>query len=230
MRRAFTLIELLVVIAIIAILAAILFPVFAAAKQSAKRTSCLSNVTQIGKATVMYLGDYDDLMPWVPDAELQMTPPVNSGGKKYCAMGSFMPLIFPYSKNTQIWLSPANSLFKDGDWRSHFASPWREGGQDYPDKGWSNFISDKLAELDPNQARFTRARSPEQVATARGTSVSDEEWLMTPFFERNWWSYARSLWRVGGSEPPSTGWSAHHGGRNQLYLDMHAKWMKRDIQ
>jgi prepilin-type N-terminal cleavage/methylation domain-containing protein len=60
MKRGFTLIELLVVIAIIAILAAILFPVFAQAKEAAKRTSCLSNSNQLGKAMLMYMGDNDD--------------------------------------------------------------------------------------------------------------------------------------------------------------------------
>ena len=66
MRRGvgFTLIELLVVIAIIAILAAVLFPVFARARESARQTKCLSNLSQLCKAAYMYADDYDHLLPW----------------------------------------------------------------------------------------------------------------------------------------------------------------------
>jgi len=63
-RRGFTLIELLVVIAIIAILAAILFPVFAQAREQARSISCLSNQKQIGTACMMYLQDYDEVYPY----------------------------------------------------------------------------------------------------------------------------------------------------------------------
>ena len=62
-RRGFTLIELLVVIAIIAILAAILFPVFAKAREKARQTSCLSNLKQLGLSFLMYAQDYDELLP-----------------------------------------------------------------------------------------------------------------------------------------------------------------------
>lgn len=63
MKKAFTLIELLVVIAIIAILAAILFPVFAQAKEAAKKTQAISNVKQMGTSTLIYAADYDDTFP-----------------------------------------------------------------------------------------------------------------------------------------------------------------------
>jgi prepilin-type N-terminal cleavage/methylation domain-containing protein len=62
-RRAFTLIELLVVIAIIVILAAILFPIFAAAREKARMTSCVNNMAQVGRAFMMYVGDWSDKFP-----------------------------------------------------------------------------------------------------------------------------------------------------------------------
>ncbi len=97
--RGFTLIELLVVIAIIAILAAILFPVFAQAKEAAKQTTCLSNEKQIGLATMMYATDCDDhYMAWAA-----LNQPVN-GGNTW-----FMPPEMqtkPYIKNDQIWTCP----------------------------------------------------------------------------------------------------------------------------
>jgi prepilin-type N-terminal cleavage/methylation domain-containing protein/prepilin-type processing-associated H-X9-DG protein len=75
-RSGFTLIELLVVIAIIAILAAILFPVFAQAKEAAKKTSCLSQIKQIGTASMLYAGDYDDYAaPMMTSPELMFGTP-----------------------------------------------------------------------------------------------------------------------------------------------------------
>ena len=229
-RAGFTLIELLVCIAIIAILAAMLLPALARAKQSAKRSACLSNLHQIGVGTTMYLGEFNDRMPWVPDEHLQLTPPVNSSGKRYNSMGSFMPGLHPYLGEVRVWLCPNTPLKTNESWLAHFASAWKEDGADRAEKGWGNYISDKLAELNPEQARFLRGRTPESVAVKRGSSVSDEEWLMSPFFEKPWWSGFKGQWSIGSSEPPPGGWSAHNGGRNQLYLDLHAGWVRKNIE
>jgi len=89
MKKAFTLIELLVVIAIIAILAAILFPVFAQAREKARQTSCLSNLKQIGTAMMMYVQDYDETTNAIPsDSQLDyyvtLQPYIKNIGTFFC--------------------------------------------------------------------------------------------------------------------------------------------------
>ena len=103
--RGFTLIELLVVIAIIAILAAILFPVFAQAKESAKLTQDLSNARQIGLTVKLYLADYDDTMP-IFYAYNTQTP---EGQPAYHGLPTHKGVevqLLPYSKNRDIFRSP----------------------------------------------------------------------------------------------------------------------------
>ena len=111
MRRAFTLIELLVVIAIIAILAAILFPVFAKAREKARQTSCLSNLKQLDLAFQMYVQDYDERLPG--------PAPFNPTAQGWGYYGHWVPAmptpiaveqggIYPYVKNSQIFLCPSD--------------------------------------------------------------------------------------------------------------------------
>jgi prepilin-type N-terminal cleavage/methylation domain-containing protein/prepilin-type processing-associated H-X9-DG protein len=97
-RRGFTLIELLVVIAIIAILAAILFPVFAQARESARQTSCTSNVKQLTLGWSMYAQDYDE-----------MVVPYSTNGGSTGAAFRWNWLIQPYAKNIQILRCPSLS-------------------------------------------------------------------------------------------------------------------------
>ena len=98
-KTAFTLIELLVVIAIISILAAILFPVFARARENARRTSCLSNLKQIGLSMMMYVQDYDETYP---------RNRVNYGAEGY--KDYLHQVLAPYAKNTQIFVCPSSPV------------------------------------------------------------------------------------------------------------------------
>ena len=104
--KGFTLIELLVVIAIIAILAAILFPVFAQARESARTTSCLSNSRQLGTSLMMYVQDYDETYPWGANTE----------GAGIDNNDAWPDLIFPYVKNDGVYGCPTSSPATKESW------------------------------------------------------------------------------------------------------------------
>lgn len=116
LKRAFTLIELLVVIAIIAILAAILFPVFAQAREAARKASCLANANQLGKATMLYLQDNDEA--FYPHRH-NCGVPCNSFRFQYPQIGGaalatepWINLLQPYVKNLSVFRCPS----KPGAW------------------------------------------------------------------------------------------------------------------
>jgi prepilin-type N-terminal cleavage/methylation domain-containing protein len=108
-QRGFTLIELLVVIAIIAILAAILFPVFAQVREKARQTSCLSNLKQLGTGMLMYAADHDGMFAPVVGRQ---------PGETRVYEGSWLHRIEPYVKNLGVFIDPSSSE-RSVDWRQN---------------------------------------------------------------------------------------------------------------
>ena len=119
-RNAFTLIELLVVIAIIAILAAILFPVFAQAKEAAKKTQGVAHVKQLGTANLMYSGDYDDAFVLASNTE-------HGTNTNYL----WMFLIYPYTKNLDIFRNPQGEPNPGASGDVLYSSFWKYVGGTY---------------------------------------------------------------------------------------------------
>jgi len=124
MKKGFTLIELLVVIAIIAILAAILFPVFAQAREKARATQCLSNVKQIGLSLMMYVTDNDECLPsnnvvpglGYPSSALYFQgalAPTQANAMSPKA-DSFVSVLLPYTKNSKIFACPSDGAVDVG--------------------------------------------------------------------------------------------------------------------
>ena len=166
MRRAggFTLIELLVVIAIIAILAAILFPVFSRAREKAKETSCISNLKQLGLSLHMYSQDYDEQFPF--DQRCGNPHPVLCSG------------LYPYVKNRSVFYCPSARALEAGAQSTTYQGPvdsviesdanWQAGRITYKYYSW--LMTDPWA----------------QTFTPRILSEADDPgcWLMSDWFRK----------------------------------------------
>jgi prepilin-type N-terminal cleavage/methylation domain-containing protein/prepilin-type processing-associated H-X9-DG protein len=161
-RRAvgFTLIELLVVIAIIAILAAILFPVFAQARERARSTSCLSNMNQILKAELMYTQDYDEMLPRLVCINMPGIPSTTK--QRY----SILDALQPYLKNTQVFQCPSDPVI-----RTHGANP--PGGK--VSYAWTHYQSDVGTLMNSRDQTYgLHGRYPDAVGQ---TAFSDSQTL-----------------------------------------------------
>ena len=213
-RKGFTLIELLVVIAIIAILAAILFPVFAKAREKARQTACLSNVKQLALSTLMYVSDYDEMMfTW------------SSGEPSPLYPGAAM---FPYINNIAIFTCPSN-----GNAGRAVYDGWDYYRVDIPEKRFPGPCSGGYAWNNSGVMRFTHTAClvpPYRMAQAAHPAnvglLGDAVHI--------WGGLGVFCWAnmcCGYSAPrlaTSTANSRHNGGENLAYLDGHAKWMKSD--
>jgi prepilin-type N-terminal cleavage/methylation domain-containing protein/prepilin-type processing-associated H-X9-DG protein len=204
--RGFTLIELLVVIAIIAILAAILFPVFAKAREKARQSSCLSNVKQLTLAIMSYTQDYDETLPFAATfpqpAPYDWAYGANSPGGRlwwYCA-------VQPYTKSTQIFRCPSD---RDSWWGVGYAYNFNLGLWGAGDAVGPIYNGRGLGEVDkPSQTAMLIDRQ-----NGSGNCCN----AYTGFY--------RVIGGVNESLPPKT-FGRHNGGENIGFCDGHAKWYK----
>jgi prepilin-type N-terminal cleavage/methylation domain-containing protein/prepilin-type processing-associated H-X9-DG protein len=163
MRKGFTLIELLVVIAIIAILAAILFPVFAKAREKARQSSCLSNFKQIGLAVLQYAQDYDERTP------REYTDTAAPYPWEWCNTGdytNYQDYITPYIKNTQVFICPSSSRTAEA------ATGWNGSGTAAGVNGIAlgtvQFPANMVVILDTSWEWFGPSYTPEVGTAANG--------------------------------------------------------------
>jgi len=212
--KGFTLIELLVVIAIISILAAILFPVFARARESARRSSCMSNLKQIGIAVVMYTQDNDGgLVPY-----WTTKPGASAKTNSWNRVG--VPLD-DYVKNDQIYRCPsAPSISKSyavtGDYYSTYGWSWIY----YPNpNGWVAHFIQTSPGNDITPFKLDAAPEPSRTALIGETQYGS-------YYESN--GYAFSAFRITGTAPQYGMLDRHLGGSNYLYADGHVKWLSKE--
>jgi prepilin-type N-terminal cleavage/methylation domain-containing protein len=202
-RRApgFTLIELLVVIAIIAILAAILFPVFAQAREKARATTCLSNVKQIGLSMAMYMQDYDNTYPSQKGDGMKT---LAAGGKE----GTYYDALIPYEKNQQIWIDPSGVA---------------NGGAKLQVPAMTYHMNGNLITATGLSEASVAAPANCLLMRESGAGYPYLEAYLRPYrggCDDTFIAASNTVWRDKGRAGP------HMDGYNLLVADTHAKWFR----
>jgi len=219
-KRAFTLIELLVVVAIIALLAAILFPVFSQARENARRSSCQSNLKQLGLCFVQYNQDYDDTMPWDDQ------PGSASWGNIW------MNTMQPYIRNWQILKCPSDS-------NTNIPGPGTGNTSYVINDMYNNMDSGNYGVFSSRYGAGATVRVPAIVAPSTTIEATDNNsansCLMGQPNSTGWaWEagsytwYATQINSTPGFRELNTIGERHLGTLNALYMDGHVKAVKLD--
>ena len=230
-KRGFTLIELLVVIAIIAILAAILFPVFSRARENARKAACLSNLKQIGQAFLMYAQDWDEVLPvWTPMCWTGNDLTKSGNGPWYVTL-------LPYLKNKQIFTCPSAQhcgVCLGGGCGACSAQGWTTTIH----YGYNEFMSHGGAPCCKQSSKLTTWRYPgETFLVGDATMALVWTWQSDGVISRVAWADIRAPgigywcgceWEHPGYPSPAQieKGTRHSGGSNIVFLDGHAKWLQ----
>ncbi len=197
-KKGFTLIELLVVIAIIAILAAILFPVFAKAREKARTSSCSSNLKQIGTAIAMYVQDYDEMMPMAV-VDINVTAAWDAGDM------TWRTCIKPYVKNVQLFQCPSKRMT---------TSPYDGRDDDYGYKAGYAY----------NYVHYPSGAPTQPAASALADlTVPASTITVLDFSGESYISYDSNVHDFSNGDSART---RHNDGANYLFADGHVKWNK----
>lgn len=204
MRRAFTLIELLVVIAIIAILAAILFPVFAQAKSAAKKTACLAHQKQVGVALMQYMSENDDRVFFFAHAvDVSRSNPTTPYG--VTRENRWWNQIQPYMKNFTMLASPSDPV--------QTPHPLEDGKDGRPLVKRS-YVANRAAEsLNYGQVEF-----PSDIVLVT---------IKNGIYNDSWFEPPKNLYAKSVGQPPVLALDLQGGGVNMTYFDGHAKWRSK---
>jgi prepilin-type N-terminal cleavage/methylation domain-containing protein/prepilin-type processing-associated H-X9-DG protein len=219
-KKGFTLIELLVVIAIISVLAAILFPVFARARENARRASCMSNMKQMGLATMMYTQDYDEKYPTTWMITTQPSPDGAAGWPS--TAWYWMQLLYPYTKSMQMFHCPSSSSTAVIPLHSNYGA----SGFIFMDPPYHAALS--LAAVEAPATTYMIMDSGDYRVYFDGTTFHVGNYYYFPGQGDGGLSctgvYASPSYLI-----PDCKSGRHFGGVNVAFADGHVKWLKSSV-
>jgi len=229
-RQGFTLIELLVVVAIIAILAALIFPVFASAREKARQSACSSNLRQIGTAIQMYDADTDGMI--IPSSVT--TYITDKAGYGSVTHHHFFELTDPYVKTDAIWYCPSDPWAGKVTWPSYVGNSWT-----WDKTPTSDVLLGSMGELgywapqghSRDDSDFPRSetevvRPSDTVLVVEGIYGGDLG-MSAKVYQDNCWTKPYMGWGY----PMYGDVAAHHsGGFNILMVDGRVQWMRHTTQ